>query len=139
EEGMTSTPNPTLNYTASPDTRSSAKISREAISASVVAVLCVVMLFGSRFINPSLGSWAQVETVLVLGSFLVVLSFGQGLVVLTGGLDLSLPALVTLGGVLSTGLVGDHNATQLYTLPLVLLACGAVGLLSGIGVVFLKV
>ncbi|KAB2692761.1 ABC transporter permease [Ochrobactrum sp. Kaboul] len=136
---MTSTPNPALNYTAAPDTRSSAKISREAISASVVAVLCVVMLFGSRFISPSLGSWAQVETVLVLGLFLVVLSFGQGLVVLTGGLDLSLPALVTLGGVLSAGLVGDHNAAQYYMLPLVLLACGAVGLLSGIGVVFLKV
>lgn len=136
---MTSAPDSAVKYSSSADTRTSAKISREAISASVVAALCVVMLFGSRFISPSLGSWGQVETVLVLGSFLVILSFGQGLVVLTGGLDLSLPALITLGGVLTAGLIGDNNPAQVYMLPIVLAACGAVGLVSGLGVVFLRV
>jgi len=127
------------SYIAAPDKRANAKISRETISAVSVAVLCVAMLLGSRFISPSLGSWSQVETVLTLGSFLVVLSFGQGLVILSGGLDLSLPALITMGGVLSTTWVGAGNPDALFLLPLVLAACGLVGSFTAVGVVWLKV
>ncbi|MGO7048422.1 ABC transporter permease [Rhizobium leguminosarum] len=127
------------SYIAAPDKRANAKISRETISAVSVAVFCVAMLLGSRFISPSLGSWSQVETVLTLGSFLVVLSFGQGLVILSGGLDLSLPALITLGGVLSTAWVGAGNPDAVFLLPLVLVGCGLVGSFTAVGVVWLKV
>jgi ribose transport system permease protein len=126
-------------YMSAPDKRASAGISRETISAVSVMALCILMILGSRFISPSLGSWSQVETVLTLGSFLVILSFGQGLVILSGGLDLSLPALITLGGVLSTSLVGAGNPDAVFLLPLVLIACGAVGALTAAGVVWLKV
>lgn len=127
------------SYAQAVDTRGSAKISRETISAISVGVLCVVLLFSARLINPALGSWSQVETVLVLGFFLVVLSFGQGLVILTGGLDLSLPATITLGGILATTWAGTGDASQWFLLPLVLAVCGAVGLLSAIGVIWLRV
>ncbi len=121
------------------DARASARISREAISASTVAILCVLLLFGARFVSPSLGSWAQVETVLVLGFFLVILSFGQGLVILSGGLDLSLPATITLGGILATSATGFGEAGN-WLLPLLVVGvCGAVGLASAIGVVWLRV
>jgi ribose transport system permease protein len=121
------------------DQRGSAKISRETVSAITVAVLCVLLLLSARFVSPSLGSWSQVETVLVLGFFLVVLSFGQGLVILSGGLDLSLPATITMGGILATTWVGSGNPATWYLLPAVLIACGAVGLISGLGVVWLRV
>ncbi len=127
------------NFAQSTDSRASARVSRETISTVTVAILCVVMLLGARFISPSLGSWSQVETVLVLGSFLVVLSFGQGLVILTGGLDLSLPALITLGGILATNWVGVYDTGAWYLLPVVLLICAGVGLLSAIGIIWLKV
>lgn len=127
------------NFAQSTDSRASARVSRETISTITVAILCVVMLLGARFISPSLGSWSQVETVLVLGSFLVVLSFGQGLVILTGGLDLSLPALITLGGILATNWVGVYDTGAWYLLPVVLLICAGVGLLSAIGIIWLKV
>ncbi|MCC2099380.1 MAG: ABC transporter permease, partial [Hyphomicrobiales bacterium] len=102
-------------------------------------VLCIVLLFGARLINPALGSWSQVETVLVLGFFLVVLSFGQGLVILTGGLDLSLPATITLGGILATSWIGGGNSAEWYLLPAVLMVCGLVGLASAAGVIWLRV
>lgn len=127
------------DFTRTGDARGGARISRETISAISVAVLCVVLLFGARLINPALGSWSQVETVMVLGFFLVVLSFGQGLVILTGGLDLSLPATITLGGILATTWAGSGDAAQWYILPLVLAACGTVGLMSAIGVIWLRV
>ena len=121
------------------DTRASARISRETISAVSVAVLCVLMLLSARFVSPALGSWNQVETVLVLGFFLVILSYGQGLVILSGGLDLSLPATITLGGILATSWVGANDPNAWYLLPVVLAVCGGVGLVSGLGVVWLRV
>jgi len=121
------------------DTRKSARIKRETISTIAITVLCVALLLLSRFISPALGSWSQVETVLILGSFLVVVAFGQGLVILTGGLDLSIPALITLGGVLSTTAVGAGNPDAWFLLPAALLACGFVGFLSAAGIVWLRV
>lgn len=121
------------------DSRASSRISRETVSAITVAILCVVLLVGARLVSPSLGSWSQVETVLILGFFLVILSFGQGLVVLSGGLDLSLPATVTMGGILATSWVGAGNPDAWFLLPAVLLLCGAVGLVSAIGIVWLRV
>ena len=121
------------------DTRTSARISRETISAVTVAVLCVLLLLGARLVSPSLGSWAQVETVLVLGFFLVVLSFGQGLVILSGGLDLSLPATISLGGILATSWIGSDNPAAWYLLPAVLVVCGLVGLIAALGIILLRV
>lgn len=121
------------------DARGSARISRETISTVSVAVLCVVLLMSARLINPALGSWSQVETVLVLGFFLVILSFGQGVVILTGGLDLSLPATITMGGILATSWIGAGNPAEWYLLPAVLILCGLVGLASAIGIIWLRV
>lgn len=129
----------TSGYAAAPDQRARGKIRRETISTILVFVICILLILGSRFISPNLGSWAQVQTVMVLASFLVVLSFGHGLVILIGGLDLSLPALITLGGVLATSLVGAGNPGAWYLLPLVLLICGGVGLVTALGIVWLKV
>ncbi|MGI3166431.1 ABC transporter permease [Pseudooceanicola sp. 200-1SW] len=127
------------SFTQTGDTRGSARISRETISTVTVAILCILLLLSARLINPALGSWSQVETVLVLGFFLVVLSFGQGLVILTGGLDLSLPALITLGGILSTSWVGPGNGAEWILLPAVLGVCGLVGLATAAGVIWLRV
>lgn len=121
------------------DSRVGARVSRETISATTVAVLCVLLLLGARFVSPALGSWSQVETVLILGFFLVFLAFGQGLVILSGGLDLSLPATITLGGILASSVVGANNPDAWWLLPLVLGICGLVGLVSGLGVVWLRV
>ncbi len=130
---------PGARFSQAGDTRISSKVSRETISAVTVAVLCVLLLLGARFVSPALGSWSQVETVLVLGFFLVVLSFGQGMVILSGGLDLSLRATITLGGILATSLIGADNPASWYLLPAVLGVCGMVGLVSGLGIVWLRV
>lgn len=130
---------PMARFAQHGDDRTAAGVSRETISAIVAATLCVIMLVCARFVSPSLGSWAQVETVLVLSSFLVVLSFGQGLVILSGGLDLSLPATITLGGILATSIVGAGNPDAWWMLPAVISACAATGIVSAVGVVWLKV
>ena len=126
-------------YASQPDRRASAKISRETVSAILVFSITALLFLSSRSISPHLGTLSHVQTVLMLASFLVVLSFGQGLVILSGGLDLSLPAVITLGGVLATSINGSGSIPDSFIIPLVVLCCGIVGLFSALGVVWLKV
>jgi ribose transport system permease protein len=101
--------------------------------------LTVLMILLSRFVSPALGSWQQVGTIVELASFLIVVAFGQGLVILIAGLDLSVPALMTLGGVLTTNWIGASGEGSWYLFPTILLICGAIGTLSGFGVAALKI
>jgi ribose transport system permease protein len=127
-------------FEAAPDSRRSGGLAAETITIAVVFALSVVLLLASRLISPALGSWSQALTVLTLASFLIVVAFGQGLVVLIGGLDLSIPALITLGGVLTTNWIGtDGGASAWYLVPAILAVCAAVGVMSGLGVTRLGV
>ncbi|WP_118180518.1 ABC transporter permease subunit [Paraburkholderia phosphatilytica] len=77
------------------------------------------------------------SSLLTLTLFLAVLGLGQGAVILTGGLDLSVPWLITLAGVLLTGLTHGVNDNALWAIPLVLAAGIVAGLFNGLGVVVL--
>jgi ribose transport system permease protein len=62
----------------------------------LVAVLALTaVLFSDR-----LGVGSYVNSLLLLSTFLAVLALGQGSVVISGGLDLSVPALITFSGVM---------------------------------------
>jgi ribose transport system permease protein len=129
------TVHPTTGLEATPDRRRSGGVSAEAVTIGIVFALSVVLILGSRLISPALGSWNQVLTVLTLASFLIVVAFGQGLVVLVGGLDLSIPALITLGGVLTTTWIGvDGGASAWYLAPAILAIAALVGVVNGLGV-----
>jgi ribose transport system permease protein len=91
----------------------------------------------SRFVSPSLGSWNTVSAILVISSMLVLVGFGQGLVILVGELDLSIASVIALTGVLTTAWLGDSP-----TVPKVLEILGIavlIGLLNGLGITLLKV
>jgi ribose transport system permease protein len=77
------------------------------------------------------------SSLLTLTLFLAILGLGQGAVILTGGLDLSVPWLITMSGVLLTGLTHGVNEAALWAVPAVLVAGLVVGLFNGIGVVVL--
>jgi ribose transport system permease protein len=119
---------------AAVDTRTSSKIDTETITTVILLAATVVLIVGSRLISPSLGSWGQVLTILTLGSFLLVASFGQGLVITTGGLDLSIPGTFMLGGVLSASWIGSHDVHVWFYMPVILLIGGLVGAVNGLGV-----
>ena len=69
-------------------------------------------------------NFAEVETLLDLLSG----------VILTGGLDLSVPWTIGLCGILLAGFVNGHNAALFYALPAVLAVGAAVGLVNGFGI-----
>lgn len=132
--------NPTGAFASATDERGRRlRLGADTISIVMVFALSVILILGSRLISPALGSWNQVLTILTLASFLIVVAYGQGIVILAGGLDLSVPALITLGGVLTASWVGMGSSDGWYLMPFILLLCGLVGLANGIGVVWLKI
>jgi len=87
-----------------------------------------------KIANPSFGSFGQLTAILVTAIFLVVASFGQGLVILLGGIDLSLGVVIGVGGMMIAGLTRGSNDALLFAIPLTLLACAGIGLVNGIAV-----
>jgi ribose transport system permease protein len=92
------------------------------------------IIFGGRI---SIGPF--INSTLVLASFLAVLALGQGTVVIAGGLDLSVPSMITFAGVLLTGMTLGTNAMDAWAILAVLAICAGFGALSGIGVVLLGI
>lgn len=121
------------------DSRATARFSGQFVTTVTIFALTLGMIFASRAISPAFGSWSQIETILYLGSFLVFCAFGQGLVILVRGLDLSVASLITLGGVLAASWMNGSDAGLIYVVPGILLICAAVGMVSGIGVTVFKV
>jgi ribose transport system permease protein len=101
------------------------------------ALLLLVIIATQLVSGHALFSGKYYNALIVLASFMAVLALGQGAVILTGGLDLSVPWTIGLAGILLTGLVAGSDAALVYALPLVLLIGALIGLMNGIGVVFL--
>jgi ribose transport system permease protein len=112
---------------------------RESLRLIVPAWVCLILaliatevVFGGRVTSSSY--W---NSLVVLASFLSILALGQGAVILTGGLDLSIPWTIALAGIVVAGLVQGSDQVALYAIPLGLLIGVAVGMFNASGVVFL--
>lgn len=104
---------------------------------SFVGLLVIVVL--TLAFNAGISAGAYFQSLLVLGSFLAVLALGQGVVVLSGGLDLSVPFTITLAGVVLTGVTNGSDAAGAIAIPLVLLLGACIGALNGFGVAHLRI
>ena len=125
-----------------PDSRGSAGqrwLGAEDVTAMALFAITALLIFASGWISPGLGSWSQARAILVLSTFVMVVGFGQQIVILTGGLDLSGPALLTVGAVLLFSLVGGASESLIWGVPLVLLVTGAIGAINGAFVALLRV
>lgn len=138
-----SRPRQTLRLPALAETRSTSGTrpsfcvrNAEAIRYALPSYICfgIVMLVTQIVFGRAIFSPGYYSSILVLSSFLLVLALGQGSVILTGGLDLSVPWTIGLCGILLTGIVNGHNGPLIYALPLVLAVGGAVGLVNGFGI-----
>ncbi|WP_310071049.1 ABC transporter permease [Phyllobacterium sp. 1468] len=101
----------------------------------LLAVVIVTQLWlGRAILNPTY--W---NSLAVLSTFLAILALGQGTVILTGGLDLSVPWTIGIAGILLAGIVNGSDAALVYALPAVLLIACLIGLVNGLGIVVLGI
>ncbi len=81
-------------------------------------------------------SYTHVRTVLISASFIGLVGFGQTLCILTGGIDLSIPATLAGSAVLTAFLANGKSSELLWIIPLIVGLGAVVGLINGLGVAY---
>jgi ribose transport system permease protein len=100
----------------------------------IIVLLFVGSLYSSNFLSPD-----YLLQQLQVASFLGIIAAGLMLVILLGQIDLSIPWVVTIGGMMSTAAAGWGPTGNTLAIPFGI-ACGlAVGLVNGVGVAYLRV
>jgi ribose transport system permease protein len=111
----------------------------EAIRFALPAyiVFFAVVAATEMFLGNTLLSWSYWNAIIVLSAFFLILALGQGTVILTGGLDLSIPWTIGFIGIVFAGMVKGSDAALVYALPVALGLALVVGLVNGLAIVFL--
>jgi ribose transport system permease protein len=109
----------------------------ERLRFALPAYLCLIgVLVATAIVRPdTVERWSYYNSLIVLSSFLIILALGQGVVILTGGLDLSVPWVIGFCGILAAGFISGSNAASVWVIPLVLLVGALIGMINGLGVV----
>ncbi|CAB3745595.1 hypothetical protein LMG24238_07718 [Paraburkholderia sediminicola] len=113
--------------------RNRATLSYVAPSFVIFAVIVTVTALVLKRLD-----WSYVNSLLLLSSFLIVLALGQGVVILIGGLDLSIPWTLTLCGILVGELSYGQNGAAIWVIPVVLAVGAFIGAANGFLIVFFQ-
>src|SRR3979490_1563434 len=127
-----------MNDTGTRSLVSSRTFKPETLTALLVLLAAVLMMLAMKALNPGFGSVQQIAAILTTSIFLVVASYGQGLVILLGGIDLSLGVVIGIGGMMIAGLTRGSDDALLMAIPATLFCCAGIGLVNGIGVALAK-
>jgi ribose transport system permease protein len=95
-----------------------------------LVALVAIVFYGTSTI-PGYGSTPSLKSMLVLAALLGLSALPQTLVVLLGGIDLSIPAFIAAGGVLTTQLAGGRGWPLPEVLLLIIAVCAVGGGLNG--------
>ncbi len=97
-----------------------------------VYLAIVVLLVVASVWAPATLASAGLDAIAPLGTFLAITALGQMLVIMTGGIDLSIPGVFLLGGLLAVG-VGHQSNDRIWIALLTAVGVAAViGLVNGI-------
>jgi ribose transport system permease protein len=109
--------------------------SRAFLTVAIVAAVWVV----AGLLKPGFGSYGHLRYLIELAAVIGIVSIGQTLVVIAGGIDLSVGAIVTVSavGVPLATIAGDPSGG--LAILIVLAAATGIGMLNGLGVAFLRV
>ena len=99
----------------------------------IILLLLLGSLYSSSFLSPQ-----YLLQQLKVASFLGVIATGMMLVILLGQIDLSVPWVVAVGGMMSTAATGWGPTGEALAMPFGILCGVGLGLISGIGVAYLR-
>jgi ribose transport system permease protein len=102
------------------------------------ALVIVLAVFGELVAGGFL-STSHIDQLLIEASFIAFVALGQSFVIMSGGIDLSIPWVLNGAAVLLTIFANGSNGKTLWLFPVLLAGGAVVGLLNGIGVMFLRI
>lgn len=97
----------------------------------VLLVLSIAVLFAGRLFSEGLPSWGAAGAIVTQSLFVAVLAFGQGLVMLIGGLDLSIPGVIAMSATIVALWTSEFGYDPFTGILVALGASALVGLIDG--------
>ncbi len=115
----------------------------EVLKQNKIIVLLLAVIIGMFLIGEMLSSGfssaGHIKDILRTASFVGLCAIGQTLVILTGGIDLTVGSLITMGQIYGCLFINGYDSNTGWAL-LVVLAIGAgFGLINGVGISYLKI
>lgn len=105
------------------------RIQRRGPALQVVA-LVALFIYGAGSIS-GFSSSTSVRSMLVLAALLGLAALGQTIVMIVGGLDLSIPGFIVAGAILVSQLCGTHHWAFVPALALIVVLAAAMGAITG--------
>ena len=106
--------------------------------ATAFGCIIVLLLLGSLY-SPEFLSLPYLLQQLKVASFLGVIATGMMIVILLGQIDLSVPWVVAVGGMMACAATAHGESGHILAIPFGLLCGVALGFLNGIGVAYLRI
>jgi ribose transport system permease protein len=115
------------------------RVLRRFLNGGGNALLLIVLIILAVIIEPTLISPRAIKNILTSANPLVVAAIGQALVMLTGGVDLSVGSVISLSNVIAALLMQRFPGLAVPIMIGCVLAGMAVGLLNGLLVAYARV
>lgn len=113
-------------------------LKRNGMTVFLYLFIVVLFLVG-RMISKDYLDPRHIGAIIRTASFIGFVAIGQTLVILTGGIDLSVGAMVTMGNVFMCIFLQGIDTNNLWAFAVIILLGILVGTLNGLGVTFLKI
>jgi ribose transport system permease protein len=107
-----------------------------------IAIIAILALLGAgELLSPGFASPRQIVTLLTIAALLGVVAAGQNLVILGGreGIDLSVGGIISFTAFLAGNLMQQNDANIVHALTIVLGAAFLIGMVTGLGVTWLRI
>jgi ribose transport system permease protein len=111
---------------------------QHATTISAYALAVALFLVATGY-SPGFAGGSHLRQLFIFAAFIGFAALGQTIVVLAGGLDLSVPWLMAFGGIQLAHWSGSNGLPDWLNIVLLVLVGAGVGLINGIGVTLLRV
>lgn len=107
----------------------------------VVFCYLIALVLFARFsvYMPGFARLSHIRTVFLESALIGIVALGQTLVVITGGIDLSVAWMMTIGAYMVSNLVNSSNANLVWGIPLMLVVTFGLGAINGFCISCLRV
>jgi ribose transport system permease protein len=102
-------------------------------------VLVLVLAIAGETIAHGFLSISHIDQLVIEATFTAFVALGQTFVILTGGVDLSIPWVLNGAAILLTTFANGSSAKIAWLIPVLLVGGGVVGLINGLGVTLLRI
>ena len=102
-------------------------------------LIALVLFAGFSVYMPGFARLSHIRTVFLESALIGIVALGQTLVVITGGIDLSVAWMMTIGAYMVSNLVNSSNANLVWGIPLMLVVTFGLGALNGFCISCLRV